>query len=384
MVYLDFEKAFNKVPRDLLIEKLQSYSIYGNLLKLLNSYFTNRQQRVVLEGKSSSWLEVTSGVPQGSILGPLLFILYINDMPLILRHSTIALFADDRRITKVQNCQELQDDLNHLFKWSIEWGMSFKIEKCSVLSINQSNQHRPFKYTMNDVTLSTVNEAKYLGIFLDTKLSWDKHIRYTTANARKLTGLIKRTVGHSAPVSVLQQLYSSIVMPQLEYATPVWNSLSKSQIQTLKRIQWSYTKFMFGYESPLTYPDCLDSFNMLPLSYRRDISDLCQLYKLIQNPCSLPPDSVHFRNDQRCTRQSESSNFPIPRCTNEQSRNFFLTELYIVGTSFPRVLKNASTLLGFKKCLTTYFNDILESNFNVNDTCTWVHVCKCALCRRCS
>ena len=94
-----------------------------------------------------------------------------------------------------------------------------------MLSINQSNKNQPFKYTMNDVTLSTVNEVKDLGIFLDTKLSWDKQIRYITANARKLTGLIKRTVGHSAPVNVLQQLYSSIVMPQLEYATPVWNSL---------------------------------------------------------------------------------------------------------------------------------------------------------------
>ena len=94
-----------------------------------------------------------------------------------------------------------------------------------MLSINQSNKNQPFKYTMNDVTLSTVNEVKDLGIFLDTKLSWDKHIRYIAANARKLTGLIKRTVGHSAPVNVLQQLYSPIVMSQHEYATPVWNSL---------------------------------------------------------------------------------------------------------------------------------------------------------------
>ena len=106
IVYLDFEKTFDKVPHDLLIEELQSFGIYGNLLKWINSYLTNRQQRVVLEGKRSSWLEVTGGVPQGSILGPLLFILYINDMPLKLRHSTIALFADDskcyRRITKVR------------------------------------------------------------------------------------------------------------------------------------------------------------------------------------------------------------------------------------------------------------------------------------------
>ena len=112
-------------------------------------------------------------------------------------------------------------------KLSVEWVMSFKIEKCFVLSINQSNQHQPFEYTMNDVTLSTVNQVKDLGIFLDTNLSWDKHIRYTTANARKLTGLIKRTVGHSAPVNVLQQLYSSIVMHNLnmlhQYGPPFPN-----------------------------------------------------------------------------------------------------------------------------------------------------------------
>ena len=111
---------------------------------------------------------------------------------------------------------------------------------------------------------------------------------------------------------------------------------------------------------------------------------LCQLYKFIQDPCSLPSDSVHFRNDQRCTRQFESSNFPLPRCENEQSRKFYFNRVVYSWNKLPESVKNASTLLGFKKSLTTYFNDILESNFNVNDSCTWVHVCKYALCRQCS
>ena len=117
---------------------------------------------------------------------------------------------------------------------------------------------------------------------------------------------------------------------------------------------------------------------MFPLSYSRDIADLCQLYKLIQDPCSLPPDGIYFRNDKRCTRQSESSNFPIPRCKNEQSRKLYFNKFVYSSNKLPESVKNASTLLGFKKNLTTYLNDILKSDFNLNDTCTWVHVCKCA------
>ena len=192
-----------------------------------------------------------------------------------------------------------------------------------MLSIIQSNQHQPLKYTMNDVTLSTVNEVKDLGIFRDTKLSWNKHIRYIT--------------------------YSSIVMPQLEYATPVWDFLSESQIQTLERIQRSSTKFMFGYESPLTYPDRLDSLNLLALSYRRDISDLWQLYKFIQDPCSLPPDSIHLSNCQRCTRQSESSNLPIPRCKNGQSRQCYFNRVVYSWNKLPESVKMQAHNLVLRK-----------------------------------
>ena len=236
---------------------------------------------------------------------------------------------------------------------------------------------------MNDVILSTVNEVKGLGIFLDTQLSWDKHIRYTTANARKLTGLIKRTVGHSAPVSVLQQLHSSIVMPQLEYATPVWNSLSKSQIQTLERVQRSYTKFKFGYESPLTYPDRLDRLNMF-LYHPDEIFQTCVSYTNLFKILAHYPQTVYIL--EMTSDLLHNLNHQIFQYHDVKMSNlgiFILTGLYIVGTSFPRVLKMPADFLVFKKSLTTYFNDILESNFNVNDTCTWVHVCKCALCRQC-
>ena len=130
-------------------------------------------------------------------------------------------------------------------------------------------------------------------------------------------------------------------MPQLEYATPVWNSLSKSQIQTLGRIQRSYTKFIFGYESPLTYPDRLDKLNKLPLSYRRDISDLCQLYKFIQDPCSLGYLQTVYILEMTIDVLDNLNHqiFQYHDVKMSDIENFILTELYIVGTSFPRVLK---------------------------------------------
>ena len=134
------------------------------------------------------------------------------------------------------------------------------------------------------------------------------------------------TVGQSAPVNVLKQLCSSIVIPQLEYATPVWSSLSKSQEQILEQIQRAYTKFMYDYESPLTYPDLLDRLNLLPLSYT---DETCVSYtQIIKDPCSLHLDSIHFRNNQKCTKQSESSNFPIPRCKMSNQENVILIVVY--------------------------------------------------------
>ena len=183
--------------------------------------------------------------------------------------------------------------------------------------------------------------------------------------------------------TLLKQLYISIVMPQLEYAAPVLNSLSKSQIQTLERIQSAYTKFMFDYESPVTYPDRLDRLSLHPLSHTRDISDLCELYRFFKISLPILTNSIHFRNDQIYTRLSESSNVPISRCKNEQFRKVYFNRVVYSWNKLHEIVKDANTLLCLKKSLIIYLNDILESNFNVNDTCTWVHVCKCALCRQC-
>ena len=198
---------------------------------------------------------------------------------------------------------------------------------------------------MNDVTLSTVNEVKDLGIFLDTKLSWDKHIRYTTANTRKLTGLIKRTVGHSAPVSVLQQLYSSIVMPQLEYATPVWNSLSKSQIQTLVLIL-NLCSVMNPH-----IPTRIASIDLICFLYHTDeIFQTCVSYTNLFKILAHNLQTVYIL--EMTSDVLDNLNHQIFQYHDVKLSNLkkiILTELYIVGTSFPRVLKVQAHYLVLRK-----------------------------------
>ena len=141
-IYLDLSKAFDKVPHHLLVAKLERYGISGPLLEWFRSYLADRYQRVALEGVYSSWLPVSSGVPQGSILGPLLFLVYANDLPDYVRDgSTLALFADDSKLYGILDSAGssilLQQDLDGLLKWSMDWNMTFNVSKCKTLHFSK-------------------------------------------------------------------------------------------------------------------------------------------------------------------------------------------------------------------------------------------------------
>ena len=177
VIYTDFSKAFDSVSHDLLLHKLVTFGFNGNLLNWLRSYLSDRYQRVVLQGGTSDFIKVTSGVPQGSILGPLLFIIYINDLPDILKHSKPLLFADDTKlyfnVDCVEKCNLIQSDLNALTNWCQKWKLDLNINKCKVLSV--TNARKPIKhdYFISGKVLHRVSELKDLGIIIHKKLSWN-------------------------------------------------------------------------------------------------------------------------------------------------------------------------------------------------------------------
>ncbi len=179
-IVLDFAKAFNKVPHKRLTLKLKYYGISGPILHRLTAFLTDRTQRVLLDGSSSDTVPVSSGVPQGTVLGPLLFLLYINDLPLSTRNSSTRLFADDSLLYKAvktsDDCRFLQQDLDALQQWKRTWQMHFRPDKCKILQFTRSHSPIHHIYTLHDTQLEPVQTHKYLGVHLSTNLKFNTHI----------------------------------------------------------------------------------------------------------------------------------------------------------------------------------------------------------------
>ena len=196
LILLDFSKAFYKVNHFKLLYKLQVHGVQSNTLRWIESFLVGRSQTVVLGGESSGELPVLSGVPQGSVLGPTLFLLYINDLPENVQ-SQVCLFADDIAVYLTMqgpnDSERLQSDLNVLQEWGEKWDMEFNPSKCQVLHITRSCNPIRYNYTMHGQTLESVENARYLGVDISSDLGFSHHINRITSNAQKNLVFSKET-----------------------------------------------------------------------------------------------------------------------------------------------------------------------------------------------
>ncbi len=243
VIFLDFAKAFDKVPHLRLIKKLASHGIDGKLLEWISQWLTGRTQRVNLGGSVSGWRSVLSGVPQGSVLGPVLFLIYINDLEGGVR-NWILKFADDTKlfakINSRKDAEELQGDLDKIFQWSREWQMLFNVEKCKAMHIGKRNCE--FGYQMNGITLGTVTEEKDLGVVVRNDLKVSGQCAQACSKANKMLGIINRTIQNKTE-EVMMCLYKALVRPQLEYCTVAWSPHYVKDRDMLERVQH---RFWFG------------------------------------------------------------------------------------------------------------------------------------------
>ena len=239
VIFLDLAKAFDSVPHEWLLLKLKSNGIDGCLLTWLRHFLVVHKQRVVIRGSCSDWSYVTSGAPQGTILGPLLFLLYINDITECIS-STVKLYADDTKIYREINdpiidCQLLQDDLNNLSDWARKWQLRFNADKCESMRIANSCDKSETNYFL-EKPLKDVDNFKDLVVTITRDLSRRDHISITVTKANKILASIKRSVG-TTNANVFSMLYKSLVQPILEYAAPVWCPYLVKDIHTLENVQ---------------------------------------------------------------------------------------------------------------------------------------------------
>ena len=223
---LDFEKAFDTPPHELLKSKLFSYGIGGKTLKRIDSFLCFRQQRVVVNGVKSDWAPVLSGVPKGTVLGPLLFSLYINDISSDIE-SEIRLFADDcvcyREIKDEKDTMKLQRDIDRLGSWARKWGMRFQPVKCKMMQLTRKRIKKIHAlYTLEGTNLENVESIKYLGVTITSDLRWNTHVSNVCTKANRTLGFRRRNL-YSCPQEVKEAAYKGLVRPVLGYGSSVWD-----------------------------------------------------------------------------------------------------------------------------------------------------------------
>ena len=359
-VYLDLRKAFDTVPHQRLLNKLNAYGIQGLLHNWIEDFLYERSQYVSVSGSTSSKSPVSSGVPQGSVLGPVLFIYYINDMPdLVL--STIKLFADDNKtyngIRKAKDQKKLQDSINQLTEWTLKWLLEFNILKCKVMHLGSNNPLYDY-YIKHNGQLHKLEETtseKDLGVFVDPLLSFESHITETVSKARKISGLIIRTMTYKSP-DIMVPLFKSLIRPILEYANPVWNPYLQKFIDQLEKVQRNYTKAIVGMKD-LDYEDRLKALKLPSLEFRRFRGDLIETFKICRGLYDTTTTkkliSLVPEDDPTC-----SNGFKLykTRTNYKNFKCFFTNRIINPWNSLPAETVNAGSVNSFKNNVDKIFN----------------------------
>ena len=248
-MYLDFAKAFDTVDHAILIEKLKWCGVSGQLLNWFSDYLKDRSQRVVIDGIASELLPVTSGVPQGSLIGPLLFVIFINDLPDII--------DVDFNI--------LQQDLTNMNTWSLESNMKFNASKCKVLTVTRKKTPVAQEYYLGNVYLQRVQEEKDLGVTISCNLSWDLHVTCIVIKANRMLGLLERTCPIITDFKVRRTLYLSLLKSQPSNATEVWSPANVKLRTILERVQRRATRWILRARiGKISYKQRLSNLRLLP------------------------------------------------------------------------------------------------------------------------
>lgn len=352
VIYLDFEKAFDKIPTDFLILKLQHYGVRGKLLHFIGSFLQGRKFQVRVESALSKEYEVFSGVPQGSVLGPLLFVVYLSDLYAGLK-TNYSSFADDTNLycNPLQQCVQLQDDLKIIKTWTKIWKMPLNDTKCTVLHIGQNNPK--YSYFLDQTEIASVKQQKDLGVIITENLKWVQQITQIVKKTNALVYIIKASFRDHSSEMILK-LYKSFIRPKIEYAQCIWSPYYVKDIEALERVQRRVTKIPIDLQD-LPYESRLKKLKLTTLKERRLRGDLIETYKITSGYywCNLEV----FTFSQAENLRGHNKKLLKERCNKLLRRNFLTNRVVYSWNRLKEDTINSASVNQFKNRLDNNMKD---------------------------
>ena len=328
VIYLDFAKAFDKVDHGILIRKLVEIGVNGNVLVWIFEFLTNRQQIVKVSGSRSSGACVVSGVPQGTVLGPILFLIFVGDIDSRLRNAQASSFADDTRVV-LQICSEtdtynLQNDLNVLYEWSRTNNMMFNGSKFEHLRYGHHQINRNY-LTPEGEPINMITDTRDLGITMSSSGNFDKHINNISLKGSQMAGWTLRTFKTRDPFPMMM-LFKAMVFPIVEYCCQIWSPKKLYQIRSLESVQRHFTANLAG-TAGMSYRQRLKFLKLYSLERRRDRYAIIYVWKIMQGmvPNLTSSDRIKCSDSLRLGRfcQIPSLNHSAPRYVQTLRENSF-------------------------------------------------------------
>ena len=373
MVFLDILKAFDKIWHTGLIYKLHKIGVRGKLLKLFKSYLTGRFQRVVLNGFLSECLEIMSGVPQGSILGPLLFLIFLNDIVNDI-NCEINLFADDTSLLSMdRNWQTVESELNKALStlelWAENWLVTFNPSKTYYMTIsNRAKINIDLNLHLNSSSISKVFEHKHLGIIFNNAFTWSNHIDYVVRKASKAISLVSRNK-HSFNRLSLIKLFNTLVRPIIEYGSVVYDNLTLGDAHKLEMLLRRGALVCTGAISRIETTTLLRDLGWITLKQRRLISKLNLFYKIINGhvPDYLYEDYslTQLAFDRKTTRSTLNVEIHVLFCRTNKYKFSYFPSTIVAWNSLSLSIRNLDSLSKFKRYLNLKYYPP-ENFFNYN------------------
>lgn len=298
-VFLDFSSAFDRVPHNKLILKLHKLGIRGSILAWIQDFLWMCQQRVVFQGAFSEWTTIYSGVPQGSVLGPILFLAYVSDISSGLS-STMFQFADDHTIIRPITCEGdkdiLQNDLNTVFQWSIDNELPLNVSKCAIMHISRCKPNNALfhDYCLGSTPLNVAENYELLGVLFSSNFSFNNHLEHICKSASRLVGFVSRCT-NGMPHDSFLLLYKTLVLPVLLYCGSIWHPFNVCHLDRIEAVQRRATRILYQRKFPneiVSYEDRLKHFSIISIKHNLALQRLALGHKIVHGYC--PAEFTQF------------------------------------------------------------------------------------------